>query len=93
MRVPFLWRQASSLGTRPQDAEQLCAVEPTALLLTCTLLIAVPTAEALSIAHPTTVTVACTVAPDIGASMKTVGVAGPPHWSKEIPRAPFPRSP
>ena len=37
--------------------------------LTCTLLMAVPTAEALSTAHPETVTMPDTVAPDAGASM------------------------
>ena len=41
--------------------------------LTCTLLMAVPTADELSIAHPETVTVPDTVDPCDGVSMKTVG--------------------
>jgi hypothetical protein len=41
--------------------------------LICTLLIAVPTAEVLSIAHPTTATVPDTIDPAVGASIQTVG--------------------
>ena len=42
--------------------------------LTRTLLIAVPTAEALSTAHPEIVKIPDTAAPDVGVSIQTVGV-------------------
>ena len=45
--------------------------------LTCTLLMAVPTAEVLSIAHPTTVIVPDITDPAVGASIQTVGSVGP----------------
>jgi hypothetical protein len=45
---------------------------------TCTLPIAVPTVEVLSMAQPATVAVPETVAPEAGISMCTDGITGPP---------------
>jgi hypothetical protein len=64
-------------GKTAHTSARLVAVAiPTAVpsTSTCTLLIAVPTVEALSIAQPETVTVPDMVAPGAGASMWTDGI-------------------
>jgi len=64
-------------GKTAHTSGRLVAVAvPTAVpsTSTCTLLIAVPTVQALSIAQPETVTVPETVAPGAGASMWTDGI-------------------
>ena len=68
-------------GKTAHTSARLVAVAvPTAIpsTSTCTLLIAVPTVEALSMAQPEIVAVPDTVAPAAGASMWTDGTSGIP---------------